>query len=135
MEIEHFGEFSLLSAIAHLENPRKTEVIYHTIHELSTGLNLLTGMKNKGYITESDDPADKRSKRLALTFTGEEILQLCYNKFSKIPEILFNDIATEDIKLCLQLLENVDIKFSKLWQSHKGKSFGEIYSVITGKRH
>src|SRR5450432_3596317 len=44
MKIQHFEEFSLLSAIANLRNPRKTEVIYHTINELSTGLNLLAGM-------------------------------------------------------------------------------------------
>src|SRR5262245_27947856 len=39
LKIDHFEEFSLLSAIANLKHPRKTEVIYHTINELSTGLN------------------------------------------------------------------------------------------------
>src|SRR5664279_5075359 len=50
MKIQHFEEFSLLSAIANLKNPRKTEVIYHTINELSTGLNLLAGMKKRWYM-------------------------------------------------------------------------------------
>ena len=48
MKIKHFEEFSLLSAISNLKNPRKTEVIYHTINELSTGLNLLAEMKKRG---------------------------------------------------------------------------------------
>src|ERR1700676_787986 len=119
MKIHHFEEFSLLSAIANLKTPRKTEVIYHTINELSTGLNLLAGMKKRGYINERDDPEDKRSKRLNLTPKGKKILEGCYERFSKIPELLFKDMKEEDIRLCIQLLKNVDIKFSKSWQHDK----------------
>jgi DNA-binding MarR family transcriptional regulator len=126
MKIQHFEEFSLLSAIAHLKTPRKTEVIYHTINELSTGLNLLAGMKKLGYINERDDPDDKRSKRLSLTPKGKKILQGCYERFSKIPELLFKDLNHEDIQLCIQLLKNIDLKFSKLWQNDKGRSLEEI---------
>lgn len=133
MKISHFEEFSLLSAIANLKTPRKTEVIYHTINELSTGLNLLAAMKKRGYITEQDDPEDKRSKRLRLTPKGERILYSCYEIFSKIPEILFKDVPTEDIELCIQLLKRVNIKFSKLWMEHKKYPFKDVYKSITGK--
>jgi DNA-binding MarR family transcriptional regulator len=133
MKINHFEEFSLLSAIYNLKTPRKTEVIYHTINELSTGLNLLEGMKKQGYIVEWDDPDDKRSKRLKLTSEGKKVLQACYEKFSKIPEMLFMDMPKDDIELCVQLLKSIDIKFSGLWQQHKGKSFDLIYYSITGK--
>ncbi len=126
MRIHHFEEFSLLSAIANLRTPRKTEVIYHTINELSTGLNLLAGMKKRGYINEQDDPEDKRSKRLSLTPKGKKILEGCYERFSKIPELLFQDMKEEDILLCVQLLKNVDLKFSKSWQHDKGRSLEEI---------
>ena len=133
LEIDHFGEFNLLSAIANLHTPRKTEVIYHTLNELSTGLNLLAGMKKKGYFIEWDDLEDKRSKRLKLTPLGEQILQTCYTTFSKIPEMLFMEIDRSDIEVCLQLLKNVEIKFSGLWQNHKSKAFATVYSTITGK--
>jgi DNA-binding MarR family transcriptional regulator len=126
MKIRHFEEFSLLSAIANLKNPRKTEVIYHTINELSTGLNLLAVMKKRGYINEQDDSEDKRSKRLSLTSKGKKILEGCYERFSKIPELLFKGINNEDIQLCIQLLKNVDLKFSKKWQHDKGRSLEDI---------
>jgi DNA-binding MarR family transcriptional regulator len=129
MKIQHFEEFSLLSAIANLKNPKKTEVIYHTINELSTGLNLLAGMKKRGYFNEQDDPEDKRSKRLSLTPKGKKILEGCYERFSKIPELLFKDINNEDIQLCIQLLKNVDLKFSKIWQHDKGRSLEEIMAT------
>ncbi len=133
MKINHFEEFSLLSAIANLKTPRKTEVIYHTINELSTGLNLLAGMKKNKYITEQDDPDDKRSKRLRLTPKGEKVLQGCYERFAKIPEMLFMEIPEDDIELSIMLLKNVDLKFSKLWQQHKIKPFDQVYKSIIEK--
>jgi DNA-binding MarR family transcriptional regulator len=134
IRIHHFEEFNLLNAIAHLKEPKKTEVIYHTINELSTGLNLLAGLKKQGYIIEQDDPDDKRSKRLRLTPKGEKILKACRERLSKVPEMIFMDMPSEDIELCVQLLKNIDIKFSALWQQHKGRPFVQVYEAMTGKK-
>lgn len=134
LKLSHFEEFSLLSAIAQLENPRKTEVIYHTINELSTGLSLLSGLIKKRCITEYDDPEDKRSKRLSLTSKGEKLLMACYKQFSRIPEMMLMEVPEEDLEICIQLLKNVEIKYSKLWQQHKGKPFDDIYTSITTKK-
>jgi len=131
LKINHFEEFSLLSAIRNLKNPRKTEVIYHTINEISTGLNLLGELKKRGYITESDDPEDKRSKRLALTPKGEKVLQSCYEKFSIVPEMMCSDMSSDDIELSIRLLKNIEIKFSKLYLHHKDKSIDEVLQDIT----
>ena len=134
LKIKHFEEFSLLSAVANLSNPRKTEVIYHTINELSTGLNLLGGLKKRGYITEHEDPEDGRSKRLKLTAKGEQVLQSCYERFSRVPEILFMEMPEEDIKFCIQLLWRVETKFSKLYLQDKDKTFQEVYKDIKGEK-
>jgi DNA-binding MarR family transcriptional regulator len=134
LKLSHFEEFNLLSAIAQLENPRKTEVIYHSLIELSTGLSLLSGLIDKRCITEYDDQQDKRSKRLKLTTKGEKLLMSCYKQFSRIPEMMLMELPEEDLQICIQLLKNVEIKFSKLWQQHKGKSFDQIYSSITEKK-
>jgi DNA-binding MarR family transcriptional regulator len=134
LKLSHFEEFSLLSAIAQLESPRKTEVIYHTINELSTGLSLLSGLIKKRCITEYDDPEDKRSKRLSLTPKGEKLLLACYKQFSRIPEMMLMDVPQEDLEICIQLLKNVEIKFSKLWQQHKGKPFDQVFISVTDKK-
>ena len=110
VKLNHFEEFSLLSAVAQLENPRKTEVIYHTINELSTGLSLLSGLIKKRCITECDDAEDKRSKRLRLTPKGEKLLDACYKQFSRIPEMMLMEVPEEDIEICIQLLKNVETK-------------------------
>ena len=44
--------------------------------------------------------------------------------------MLMNDLTDEDKQLCSQLLKGVQIKFSALWQKHKGRPFNDIYKVI-----
>ena len=44
--------------------------------------------------------------------------------------MLMNDLTEDDKDLCIQLLKNVEIKFSALWQNHKGKKFDEIYNEL-----
>lgn len=44
--------------------------------------------------------------------------------------MLFHHVSEDDKRLCFQLLKSVDTKFAGLWQSHKGKSFEEIYAEV-----
>jgi hypothetical protein len=45
---------------------------------------------------------------------------------------MMHDLSNDDKELCIQLLKNVEIKFSALWQSHKGKAFEDIYKEVVG---
>jgi DNA-binding MarR family transcriptional regulator len=133
IELKHFEEFAILNAIAKLGEPKKTEAINHTFHELSTGLNIIASLKCQDYITETDDPIDKRSKRVALTATGRQVLQECYSQFTKVSRIILHDMAEEDIDLCILLLRDIERKFSGIWQQHKGKDIDAIYQEVVGE--
>lgn len=130
--IEHIDEFQFLVTISNLKNPMKTEVINHNFTELSTGLLVIERLKKRKYITEHSDPDDKRSKRLKITEKGQTILNGCYTRLRKIHEMMYYDLYEEDIKLCIQLLQGIEIKFSKLWLTHKGKGFDEIHKEVIG---
>jgi hypothetical protein len=80
------------------------------------------------------NPAHTSCKRLQLTPKGDMVLQTCYQQFRNIPGMLFWEMAREDVELCVQLLKNVDIKFSGLWQQHRTKPFDQVYKSLTGKR-
>lgn len=123
-------DFQFLVIISNLKDPMKTEVINYNFSELSTGLLVIERLKKKKYITEHSNPDDKRSKRLKITDKGQKILDGCYAKLRRIHEMMYYDLSEEDIKLCIQLLQGVEIKYSKLWHTHKGKSFDEIYKEI-----
>jgi DNA-binding MarR family transcriptional regulator len=124
--VKQLEEFIVLNTVMSLKEGKKTEVIYSCLLELSTGLNILSNLLKQEFITEEEDKEDKRSKRVKITAKGEEVLQSCYMELRKANSLVYQDMAEEDISLTIQLLKNVDIKLSPLWQQHKGKSMEEI---------
>lgn len=133
-ELNQIEEFGILQTIKQDKNPKKTEVIYANLLELSSGTDMLTRLKNRGLIKEYDDNEDKRSKRIELTTKGEEAIEATKLKIFKNAKLMMNDLSEDDKALCIQLLKNVEIKFSSLWQKHKGKEFDEIYKEVIGEK-
>ncbi|MDB5110169.1 MAG: hypothetical protein JWR67_1283 [Mucilaginibacter sp.] len=133
--LNQIEEFGILQTIRKEKNPKKTEVIYANLFELSSGTDMLNRMKKRGLIKEYGDQEDKRSKRIELTAKGEKVSKECLVNIEKNATMLMNDLSDDDKELCIQLLKNVEIKFSALWQKHKGKEFDEIYKeLMTGKK-
>jgi DNA-binding MarR family transcriptional regulator len=129
-ELNQIEEYGILQTIKQERNPKKTEVIYANLFELSSGTDMLTRLKNRDLIKEYDDKEDKRSKRLELTPKGEKAVEVSKMKIFKNAKMIMNDLSEDDKALCIQLLKNVEIKFSALWQKHKNKEFEDIYKEI-----
>ena len=132
--LNQIEEFGILLTIQQEKNPKKTEVIYANLYELSSGTDMLARMKKRGLTKEYDDKQDKRSKRLELTAKGEKVAEACKIKILKNATMMMNDLTEDDKQLCIQLLKNVEVKFSALWQKHKGRDFEEIYKEIVGDK-
>lgn len=123
--LNQLEEFMLLSSI-NFGNPRKTELVYAAILELSTGTNILNRLLADGYILESIDEEDKRSKRIQLTRKGETTLLNCRQNLVRMGGLLLSDMTDDEKSLCIQLLKGLEIKLAGQWQGHKGLAFEEI---------
>lgn len=132
--INNFDDFMYMSTIHNAKNPRKTEVIYKNFSELSSGLLIIDRLKKAQWVEEQNDLEDKRSKRLSLTPLGTDILFLCYGKMVKACKLFYGAIAPEDLKLCVQLLSPLDLRFAPLWADHKNNTFEENYKMIMENR-
>jgi DNA-binding MarR family transcriptional regulator len=132
--LNQIEEFGMLVTIKQEKNPKKTEVIYANLFELSSGTDMLARMKKRGLINEYDDTEDKRSKRLELTSKGEKAVDACKVKIFRNAKMLMNDLTDDDKQLCIQLLKNVEIKFSYLWPKHKGRAFDEIFEEVVREK-
>lgn len=129
-ELNQIEEFGLLGTIRQEKNPKKTEVIYANLFELSSGTDMLARLKKRGIIREYNDKEDKRSKRIELTAKGAKILDVSKERIIKNAMMMMHDLSNDDKDLCIQLLKNIEIKYSALWQKNKGKTFDEIYDEI-----
>jgi DNA-binding MarR family transcriptional regulator len=117
------------------KNPRKTEVIYANLFELSSGTDMLNRLKKRNLIREYNDKEDKRSKRIELTAKGEKVAEQCIERIEKNAVMMAHDLSGDEKELCIQLLKGIEIKFSSLWQQHRSKSFDEVYGSIVKEDH
>jgi DNA-binding MarR family transcriptional regulator len=132
--LNQIEEFALLNAIKFLNEPKKTEVIYSCLFELSTGTDMLNRLKKNGFFTEHDDADDKRSKRLKLTEKGEKVLTKAHVKVNQLAEMMMHEMSEDDKRLCIQLLKGTEEKFSAKWQEQRGMPFDEIFKEMVQKK-
>lgn len=123
-------EFGMLLTIQQERNPKKTEIIYANLFELSSGTDMLNRLKKRHLVKEYNDQDDKRSKRIELTAAGSKAIELCMVRMRKVAKMMTSDLSEDDKQLCIQLLKNIEIKYSALWQQHKGKTFDEVYDSV-----
>ena len=131
--VDQLEEFGILLTIHQEKNPKKTEVIYSMLLELSSGTDMLNRLIKKGFIQEYPDEDDKRAKRLVLTSEGKNALERSRVQIGKVAEMMLFDMEQDDKELCVKLLKNVEKKFSRLFQEHKGKKFDDIYNSVVAK--
>ncbi|MHA4741947.1 MarR family winged helix-turn-helix transcriptional regulator [Dyadobacter sp. MSC1_007] len=128
--LNQIEEFGMLMTIKIEKNPRKTDVIYANLFELSSGTDMLNRMKSRGLIMEYDDQDDKRAKRIELTAEGTKVVEQCYQRIMMNAQMLTSDLTSDDKELCIQLLKGIEMKFSALWPQHKGKPFSTVYESV-----
>jgi len=128
--IKQVEEFGILLTVQQEQNPKKSEVIYANLFELSSGTDMLNRLIRRGLIKEHDDKDDKRSKRIELTSAGAKAIELCTARMRKVAGMMTIDLSEDDKQLCIQLLKNIEVKYSALWQQHKDKPFDEVYDVM-----
>jgi DNA-binding MarR family transcriptional regulator len=129
-EINQIEEFGVLATISQDINPRKTDVIYSNLLDLSSGSDMLNRLKKRGLIREYRDEKDKRSRRVELTVKGKRTMELCYEKISRNVRMLMYDLNHDDKELCVHVLKDIEIKFSALWMNHKELPFDKIYREV-----
>ena len=133
--IKQVEEFGILLTVRQEQSPKKSEVIYANLFELSSGTDMLNRLIKRGLIKEYDDKEDKRSKRIELTPAGEKAIELCTARMRKVASMMTVDLSEDDKQLCIQLLKNIEVKYSALWQQHKDKPFDEVYNnMIPGEK-
>jgi DNA-binding MarR family transcriptional regulator len=132
--VNQIEEFGMLLTIELQVNPRKTEVIYDNLMELSSGTDMVNRLIKRGFVTEHNDKEDKRAKRLQLTATGAKAIVKSKEKIIKMVGMMAIDMETEDQLLCIQLLKELEIKFSERWQKDKASTFEEVYKDVVAAK-
>ncbi|QHT66225.1 MarR family transcriptional regulator [Rhodocytophaga rosea] len=122
--------FYFLNGLAHLGEVKKTDLINYLFYEYTTGMEVISKLLKDNLILEKVDLADKRAKLISLTAKGKQVLNGSYIQSAKVSEMIFNGMNNDSIKLCIELLVDIEEKHSKWVPELKNKEFDEMYHTI-----
>ncbi|MEO8584483.1 MAG: hypothetical protein ABI415_11835 [Flavitalea sp.] len=64
---------------------------------------------------------------------GNKVVEESKTRILRNANRIMNDLSDDDKTHCIQLLRNVKIKFSSLWQKYPGQSFEDLYKDAMSK--
>lgn len=127
--LEATEKFAFLAALNVLGETSKTQAINYAMMEMSTGIDILNRLLKENYISQRNDPDDKRAKLIKLTDAGYAVLQECFLKTATIREILLQDLTEDEKKICVQILYPVQEKHAKQAVENKHRTIEEIFDL------
>lgn len=109
-----YTDYRILACVDARKNPRKVEVINEVMLETTTATAIMKNLIEEKLLSEVQDKADKRSKRLGLTKKGQTVfLQKRLEVIAMLPSMFAALSATEKQQF-VDLLTKVDRFFSNL---------------------
>jgi MarR family transcriptional regulator, lower aerobic nicotinate degradation pathway regulator len=131
-QVQTIDEFTYLAILMNYGDMTKSELISRNVHEKTTGMEIIRRLIKHNFITQADDPDDKRSQILAITGEGKiEIFKL-FNEMSKVSTIVSGDLSNDEKMILSYLLGKLDIFHRHIYDHEKkedldfliGKYFG-----------
>lgn len=123
-------EFQFLISIKEMGKPRKTDVIYFNLTEISTGVETLKRLQQRGLINDLTDPHDKRIRRLVLTSTGNAVVKDALTQFNTLDHLVKAFGTEEDWKGFITALLRFNELHNSFYQHHRQKRFHEFAHKI-----
>ena len=108
LEINSHDEFAILSHVDYLTECRKKTAVKENLIDMSTGIDIIRRLINKGFLLERKNPDDKRENLIQLSKKGKKKLTQIYNGFSSVQDIL-TQITSEEKKELVRILKKLDL--------------------------
>ncbi|RZK68130.1 MAG: MarR family transcriptional regulator [Pedobacter sp.] len=97
---EDFTALAILMTHDHLS---KTELINHNLQEKTSGTEVIRRLISAGLVTQWNDEKDKRSKHIAITGQGRELLYSVFIDMNNVGKMITGKLSAAE-KLTLQYL-------------------------------
>lgn len=113
-----FDEFISLCYLAERGSMTKTDLVEVTINEKTSGMLIIKRLIDRGFVVQSDDVADKRSRRLTLTPAGFETLRQVQPAMNQATELFTGDLSKTEQRQLAALLARLDKFHEPIYLAH-----------------
>jgi DNA-binding MarR family transcriptional regulator len=128
--LNNVDDMMYLHMIHYLKSPRKAELISEMLSEFPSGIEIIRRLLRQSLIDEVPDENDKRSKRVRLTETGEQLLMASYALLHEAGKMLYDLLSEPEKMLLAHLLGRLDEFHVVQHKRMRSASFKEAYSQL-----
>ncbi|WPP51556.1 MarR family winged helix-turn-helix transcriptional regulator [Catalinimonas niigatensis] len=119
LSIHSLEEYGLLKSVELLKSARKSDLVRYSLLENTTCFEMIKRLIRSGFLKESVDSEDKRSRRVATTLKGKKVLQEADQQMKQLSVLLMGDLEEEQKYDLLQLLQQLNIFHENLYHSDR----------------
>ena len=129
--LNSLDEFTFLVTLLHLPSITKTELINKMVYDKTSGIELINRLIKQGLVNEHENPADKRSKIIAITDAGRGVLFSSFEELGKVSRIIPGNLSGDELTTLIRLLDKLDHHHSNIWEHHRDSDLDKIISSAT----
>jgi DNA-binding MarR family transcriptional regulator len=105
--ISNPDEFALMSTLFFMGSTTKTLLLRQCLFELTTGSQMLKRLNEDGYLTERQNPEDKRSSIIELSAKGIQLIKEAYAQLNAIKGLM-EGLTPDQKQMLATLLQQLD---------------------------
>ncbi len=108
----------------------KTALIHENRHEKPTGMDIIRRLISAGFIAQSDNPEDGRSKLLQITESGKNLVQKLEPRLNFVAELLTGNLDQNELGTLFHLLEKLENYHQVIQAKSKGGDFADLIRAV-----
>jgi MarR family transcriptional regulator, lower aerobic nicotinate degradation pathway regulator len=131
-QVQTIDEFTYLAILMNYGDMTKSELISRNVHEKTTGMEIIRRLISHDFITQSNDPNDKRSQIIAITEGGKVEIFKLFKEMSKVSTIVSGDLSNQEKMILSYLLEKLDIFHRQIYDNEKKEDLDFLMNKYFG---
>ena len=112
-------DFTFLLTLRYQGSLTKSELISQHLLEITSGIEILKRLHKKGLVVMFDDPNDGRSKRVAITEAGSQVLYDQMAHMGLVSQVVAGNLRPEELGLILPALLKLNRFHQEIHQEDK----------------
>jgi len=127
-------EFGFLAGTKQMGNPTKSELIYMNLTEPTSGTEILKRLIKLGFVIETENNDDKRSKRISVTDLGMKTLIEAYQRMGNMAYFMAGNLTHEEVDQLVGTLRYLNDFHTYHYHHNKEMNVDELIAGFIEKK-
>jgi MarR family transcriptional regulator, lower aerobic nicotinate degradation pathway regulator len=131
-----FDDFICLVILMEQGSLTKMDLVEETINEKTSGMLVIKRLIDQGFVVQTNDEDDRRSRRITITDKGRETVLKSIPDISQANDLYMGDLSATEQQQFVNLLLRLHHYHNPVYLHHKEATLNELRAgTDSGKKH